>query len=75
MTRRYPIYAADIRRLGGVVTVQPARSRTDAEQFLIVSHVSRGGDVAFRSAPIHDADQADAAARVLAQFTGAAVQS
>lgn len=75
MTRKRPIYAADIRGLGGVVTVQPSRSWTDAEEFLIVSHISRGGDVAFHSGPIRDPDQADAAARVLAEFTGAAVQS
>lgn len=73
MNRRRPICATDIRGLGGVVTVQPTRSRTDAEEFLVVSHVSRGGDVAFRSGPIHDPDQADAAARVLADFVGATV--
>jgi hypothetical protein len=39
----------------------------------MVSHISGGGDMAFRSAPIADFDQADAAARVLAEFVGAAV--
>lgn len=73
MSRRYPIFAADVRRLGGVVTIKPGRSRTDAEQFLIVTHLSRGGDIAFQSSPIHDPDQADAAACVLAQFVGAKV--
>lgn len=72
MTRR-AVFASDIRHLGGIVTVQSTRSRTEAEEFLIVSHVSRGGDLAFRSAPIFDVDQADAAARVLADFTGAMV--
>jgi hypothetical protein len=72
MTRR-AVFASDIRRLGGVVTVQSTRNRTEAEAYLIVSHVSRGGDIAFRSGPIHDPDQADAAARVLADFTGAMV--
>lgn len=75
MNRKRPICGSDIRGLGGVVSVQPSQSRTDSERFLIVSHISRGGDVAFRSGPIHDPDQADAAARVLAEFTGAAVQS
>ena len=74
MTRKRPICSTDIRGLGGVVTVQPTRSRTDGDEFLVVSHISRGGDVAFCSGPIRDPDQADAAARVLAEFTGAAVQ-
>lgn len=75
--RPYPvrsIVASDVRRLGGVVTVATDRDRCECEARYHVSHVSRGGDVAFRSAPIHDPDHADAAARVLAEFTGAVLQ-
>jgi hypothetical protein len=73
MTRKRPIYASDVRCLGGVVAVQSARDRVDAEGFFVISHLSRGGDVAFQSGPIRDADQADVAARVRADFTGATV--
>lgn len=73
LARKRVVFAADVRNLGGVVTVQSTRSRTEAEEFLVVSHISRGGDVAFQSGPIHDLDQADAAARVLADFVGATV--
>jgi len=38
------------------------------------SHISRGGDCAFRSRGLGDEDQANAAARVLAEFTGAVVR-
>jgi hypothetical protein len=74
MTSKRAIFACDVRRLGGVVTVSPGRCRSETDGFLVVSHVSRGGDIAFQSGPIRDEDQASAAARVLAEFTGAAVQ-
>ncbi len=70
---RHAVFASDIRCLGGVVTVVADRDRSECQTMFRVSHVSRGGDIAFRSGPIHDADQADAAARVLAEFTGAAL--
>ncbi|MBN9043586.1 MAG: hypothetical protein BGP05_01210 [Rhizobiales bacterium 62-47] len=72
--RKRAIFAADVRSLGGVVTVANARSPAECEQAFRVAHVSRGGDVAFQSGLIHDEDQASAAARVLAEFTGAQVQ-
>jgi hypothetical protein len=73
--RRRPVFASDIRRLGGVVTVAPGRDRVTSEPFYCVSHVSAGGDVAFQSLPICDEDRAKEAAKVLAEFTGAVVQS
>jgi hypothetical protein len=67
------VLASDVRRLGGVVSVQPMRSRTESDVFFQVVHVSCGGSAAFRSAPIGDPDQADAAARVVAELVGAVV--
>jgi hypothetical protein len=72
--RRSPIFANDIRRLGGVVTVVPVRDPTGGDPAFTVSHVSRGGDCAFASRAIADEDQARAAARVLAEFVGGAVR-
>lgn len=69
--RRNPICAADIRQLRGVVTVRAQADRCTGETVFRVSHVSAGGDIAFTSAPIFVMDQADAAARVLAEFVDA----
>jgi hypothetical protein len=66
--RRNPIFAADIRQLGGVVSVHPSRDRCGGEPVFRVGHVSGGGDVVFLSLPIMLEDQAAAAARVLAEF-------
>ena len=71
--RRIAIFSSEIRKLGGFVSVAEYRDRIDAESYFIVVHVSRGGDVVFQSRRILDADQASAAARVLAEFTGAEV--
>jgi hypothetical protein len=68
--RRSPIYAADIRQLGGVVSVHTDRDRCDGEPIFRVSHISGGGDVAFLSMPMMLEDHAAAAARVLAEFVG-----
>jgi hypothetical protein len=69
--RRSPVFTADIRRLGGVVSVHPSRDRCGGDPVFRVGHVSGGGDVAFLSLPIMLEDQAAAAARVLAEFVGA----
>lgn len=74
MIIRRPIFAADVRRLGGVVTVACTRDRVTSEPHYLVTHVSRGGDVAFQSLPIADEDRAIEAAKVLAEFTGAVVR-
>ena len=66
--RRKPIFAADIRQLGGVVSVHPSRDRCGGDPVFRVGHVSGGGDVVFLSMPIMLEDQAAAAARVLAEF-------
>jgi hypothetical protein len=68
---RNPIYAADIRQLGGVVSVHTDRDRCDGEPVFRVSHISGGGDVAFLSMPMMLEDHAAAAARVLAEFVDA----
>jgi hypothetical protein len=72
--RRSPIYASDVRHLGGTVTVFAGRDRVTGEPFFQVDHVSRGGDVVFRSRPVGDEDHAFAAAQVLAEFTGSVVR-
>jgi hypothetical protein len=69
--RRNPIYAADIRELGGVVSVHTCRDRCDGAPVFRVGHVSRGGDVAFLSLPMMLEDHAAAAARVLGEFVSA----
>lgn len=69
--RMRPIFASDVRRLGGIVSVRTGRDRTEGSTYYTVHHVSRGGDVAFESQPIPDEDRATAAATVLAAFTGA----
>lgn len=68
--RRNPIYAGDIRQLGGVVSVCQQRDRCGEGPVFRVSHVSAGGDIAFTSAPIPTEDHATAAARVLGEFVG-----
>jgi hypothetical protein len=72
--RMSPIYASDVRRLGGVVLVSPLRDPSGGEQTFSVSHISRGGDCEFKSRSLGDEDQANAAARVLAEFTGAVMR-
>jgi hypothetical protein len=69
--RRYPIHAADVRQLGGAVSVHTARDRCDDEPVFRVSHVSAGGDLAYLSTAVLTEDQASGAARVLAEFVGA----
>lgn len=71
--RRNRIFAADIRQLGGVVSVHTDRARCGGEPVFRVGHISGGGDIAFLSLPIVLEDHANAAARVLAEFTSAAV--
>lgn len=43
--RRNAIFAADIRELGGVVSVHTCRDRCDGTPVFRVGHVSGGGDV------------------------------
>lgn len=74
MSRRFAIFASEVRRLGGVVTIATGRDRVTSEPVYWVDHVSRGGDVVFRSQPIPDEDRAIQAAQVLAEFTGAEVR-
>ena len=69
--RRNPIYAADIRQLGGVVSVHTARDRGDGETVFRVGHVSAGGDIQILSMPVMLEDHAAAAARILGQFVNA----
>jgi hypothetical protein len=68
---RNPIYASDIRQLGGVVSVHTARDRCGGDPVFRVGHVSSGGDVAFLSMPMMLEDHAAAAARILGQFVNA----
>ncbi len=72
MNRR-PIFPSDVQRLGGTVSIITGRDRTSAP-FYLVDHISRGGDVVWRSRPIADEDRAREAAQVLAQFTGSVVR-
>ena len=68
--RRHPIFASDIRQLGGVVSVHIARDRCGGDPTFRVSYISGGGDLAFSSLPIAIEDHANAAARVLAELVG-----
>ena len=71
--RRPPIYASDIRRLGGTVSVAPSRDRVESVPVYVVTHRSGGGDCFWRSLAIQSEDQAFAGARLLAEFLGAKV--
>jgi hypothetical protein len=72
--RHRPVYPSDIHRLGGTVSVAAVRSRAaDGEDFFRVRHISGGGDLDWLSPPLSDVNHADAAAVVLAAFTGATV--
>ena len=73
-TYRSPIYAADIRQLRGAVSVVGGRDRCDGTPVFRVSHISRGGDVAFLSKPLQVEDHARAAAEVLSEFVNAEVK-
>jgi predicted HD phosphohydrolase len=72
--RIHPIFASDIRKLGGIVTISTGRDHVEGSSHFTVQHVSRGGDVAFCSRPIADEDHALQAAQTLAEFTGAVVR-
>jgi hypothetical protein len=69
--RRKPIFASDIRQLGGIVSVHTARDRCSGEPVFRVGHVSDGGDIQFLSMPVMLEDHAAAAARILGQFVNA----
>ncbi len=73
MNARRQIFASDVQRLGGTVSIITGRDHTSAS-FYLVDHISRGGDVVWRSRPIADEDRAREAAQVLAQFTGSVVR-
>jgi hypothetical protein len=72
--RRHAIFAADIRSIGGVVTIASGRDRITSEWFFQVVHVFGGGDIVWRSRRLHDEDRAIATSRVLAEYTGAVVR-
>jgi hypothetical protein len=67
---RNPIYAADIRELGGYAVVVADRDRCDGTPIYRVSYTSGGGDIVFSSQAILVEDQAAAACRVFAEFVG-----
>jgi hypothetical protein len=69
--RRNPIFASNVRQLGGVVSVHPSRDRCGGDPVFRVGHISGGGDCVFLSLPIMLEDHAAAAARVLTEFVGA----
>jgi hypothetical protein len=69
--RRKPLFASDVRQLGGIVSVHTGRDRSDGEPIFRVGHISAGGDVEFLSLPVMLEDHATAAARILGQFVNA----
>jgi hypothetical protein len=71
--RQPPLFAWDLRRIGGEVSIAPARDRLDGSDFFRVRHISKGGDLDWISPPIPDIDRAAAAADCLAAFLGAQV--
>jgi hypothetical protein len=71
---RNSVFASDVRRLGGVVSVHVGRDRIESAAVYHIAHVSRGGDCCWRSGSIHSEDHADVAARVLAEYVGAEVK-
>lgn len=71
--RRRPVHAADIRTLGGSVSIVADHDRIDRTPFFRLSYVSRGGDLVWASQPIADEDGANAAAEALAAFVNGRV--
>ncbi|MGY4499160.1 hypothetical protein ACVWYH_003091 [Bradyrhizobium sp. GM24.11] len=69
-----PIFASDVRRLGGTVSISAGRDRVEGKSLYRVAHVSRGGDCQFLSLPLESEDHAQAAAQVLAEFVGGEVR-
>jgi hypothetical protein len=66
---------SSIRRFGGLVSVTPVRDRLgEGNEAYSVSYHSPSGDIAWLSPQIASEDQADAAARCLADFTGSVVR-
>jgi hypothetical protein len=64
-----------IRRSGGLVSVTPIRDRLgEGSETYSVAYHSPGGDLAWLSPRLSSEDQADAAARCLADFTGSVVR-
>jgi hypothetical protein len=74
IARARPIFASDVQRLAGVVTVQRCRSRSDGSQYFQIWHTSKGGDCVWHSPPVADEDRAFAAADILASFVGGVVR-
>src|SRR5260370_37742678 len=68
--RRRPIYASDLRTLGGIVGVVSVRDH-EGRPFYRINHVSRGKDLIWLSARIADESAAIAGARILAEYVGA----
>jgi hypothetical protein len=71
--RRNPV--SSIRQFGGLVSVTPIRDRLgEGSEAYSVSYHSPGGDLAWLSPRIASEDQADAAARCLADFTNSVMR-
>jgi hypothetical protein len=71
--RRNPV--SSMRHRGGLVTITSVRDRLgEGSEAYSVSYHSAGGDIAWLSPQIASEDQADAAARCLADFTGSVVR-
>jgi hypothetical protein len=71
--RRNPI--SSFRQHGGLVSITPIRDRMgEGGEAFSVSYHSPTGDLVWLSPRIAFEDQADAAARCLADFTGSAVR-
>lgn len=71
--RRRPVYAADIRMLGGSVSIVADHDRIDRTPFFRLSYISRGGDLAWTSPPIADEDVARGSAEATAFVNGRVV--
>ena len=72
--RRRAIFPGDVRSLGGMASVVRARNQIDSgEPQYCVDYQSRGRDIVWMSPPFADEDQAAAACRAIAQFTGGVV--
>jgi hypothetical protein len=71
--RRRPVFADDIRSLGGAVNVIADRDRIDGSRFWRLNYLSGGGDLGWTSPPIADESIARASADTLAAFVNALV--
>jgi hypothetical protein len=74
IARRRPIFVADLRELGGLVSIVHGRDPIERSEHFRINFASRGKDLIFLSRKISDESAAIVAAEVLSELLGAEVK-